>query len=87
MTSPQYIGIDLHRRRSVAVRMDADGEVLSSDRIDNGPEELQRLLARTARSSWRPHTAGTGRWTRARRLGPVCTWPTRWGSTRSRLSG
>ena len=45
MTSPQYIGIDLHRRRSVAVRMDADGEVLSSDRIDNGPEELQWLLA------------------------------------------
>lgn len=45
MRSPQYIGIDLHRRRSVVVRMDAEGEVLSSERIDNDPEELQRLLA------------------------------------------
>ena len=45
MVSPQYIGIDLHRRRSVVVRMDAEGEVLSSDRIDNDPEALQALLS------------------------------------------
>ena len=45
MTHPEYIGIDLHRRRSVVVRMDAEGQVLSSDRIDNDPEKLQGLLA------------------------------------------
>ena len=31
----QYVGIDLHRRRSVIVRQDADGEVLERVRIDN----------------------------------------------------
>jgi hypothetical protein len=45
MTHPEYMGIDLHRRRSVVVWMDAEGQVLSSDPIENDPEELQRLLA------------------------------------------
>ncbi len=45
MTHREYIGIDGHWRRSVVVRMDAEGQVLSSDRIDNDPEELQQLLA------------------------------------------
>ena len=31
----QFVGIDLHRRRSVIVRQDADGEVLEQVRIDN----------------------------------------------------
>ena len=31
----QFVGIDLHRRRSVIVRQDADGEVLERVRIDN----------------------------------------------------
>jgi transposase len=39
MTS-QYVGIDLHRRRSVIVRQDADGEVLEQVRIDNDPVAL-----------------------------------------------
>ncbi len=33
-----YVGIDLHRRRSVIVRMDAAGEVVSEVRIANDPE-------------------------------------------------
>jgi hypothetical protein len=33
----QYVGIDLHRRRSVIVRRDADGETLDTVRIDNDP--------------------------------------------------
>ena len=36
----EYVGIDLHRRRSVIVRMDAGGEQLSSVRIDNDPGEF-----------------------------------------------
>jgi predicted NBD/HSP70 family sugar kinase len=31
----QYVGIDLHRRRSVIVRMDGDGTVLDTVRIEN----------------------------------------------------
>ena len=36
----EYVGIDLHRRRSVIVRMGADGEQRSSVRIDNDPGEF-----------------------------------------------
>ena len=41
----QYVGIDLHRRRSVIVRRDADGEVLDTRRIDNDPAELEAVIA------------------------------------------
>lgn len=34
------VGIDLHRRRTVIVIMDATGEVVSSVRIDNDPVTL-----------------------------------------------
>jgi len=33
----QIVGIDLHRRRSVLVRMTPEGEVLGKARIDNDP--------------------------------------------------
>jgi hypothetical protein len=36
----QFVGIDLHRRRSVIVRQDGDGEVLEQVRIDNDPVAL-----------------------------------------------
>ena len=36
----QFVGIDLHRRRSVIVRQDADGELLEQVRIDNDPVAL-----------------------------------------------
>lgn len=36
----EYVGIDLHRRRSVIVRKDAAGEVLEQVRIDNDPVAL-----------------------------------------------
>ena len=39
--SHQYVGIDLHRRRSVIVRMDRAGEVLEhASRVDNDPLEF-----------------------------------------------
>src|ERR1700712_2386492 len=36
----QYVGIDLHRRRSVIVRMTPEGEQLGCVRVDNDPVAL-----------------------------------------------
>ena len=38
--SCQYVGIDLHRRRSVIVRMDGEGEVLEVVRVENSVPAL-----------------------------------------------
>jgi transposase len=46
MGEQQYVGIDLHRRRSVIVRTDADGEVLSTVRINNDPLTLAAEIAK-----------------------------------------
>src|SRR5262245_16717969 len=43
--SREYVGIDLHRRRSVIVRKNADGEVVSKVRIDNSPLALAEAVA------------------------------------------
>ena len=41
----QYVGIDLHRRRSVNVRMTPDGKRLGPPvRIENSPFELARQV-------------------------------------------
>jgi Transposase IS66 family len=37
----QIVGIDLHRRRSVLVRMSEDGQKLETSRISNDPEYLR----------------------------------------------
>ncbi|MEU7811156.1 hypothetical protein [Pseudonocardia sp. NPDC049154] len=42
----QHVGIDLHRRRSVIVRMTTDGEQLSWVRMDNDPVALGLELAK-----------------------------------------
>jgi transposase len=43
----QIVGIDLHRRRSVLVRMDADtGQRLDTVRIDNDPSALAEQIAK-----------------------------------------
>ena len=42
----QVVGIDLHRRRSVLVRMTETGERLETARISNDPEYLQAVMAR-----------------------------------------
>ena len=42
----QYVGIDLHRRRSVIVRRNEAGETLETVRIANDPIELSSVLAR-----------------------------------------
>jgi transposase len=41
----QYVGIDFHRRRSVIVRVDGDGERLGLHRIVNEPSELAAVMA------------------------------------------
>src|SRR6187401_219130 len=42
----QFVGIDLHRRRSVIVRTTESGEVLESVRILNDVESLDRVIER-----------------------------------------
>ena len=44
--SRQYVGIDLHRRRSVIVRMDAEGKILGIDQVDNDPVEFAMAVAK-----------------------------------------
>ena len=44
--SGQFVGIDLHRKRSVLVRMDADGRRLETTQISNDPEYLRAVMAR-----------------------------------------
>src|SRR4029078_12960738 len=42
----QIVGLDLHRRRSVLVRMTESGEHLETVRISNDPEYLRAVMAR-----------------------------------------
>jgi predicted NBD/HSP70 family sugar kinase len=42
----QYVGIDLHRRRTVIVRTSAEGEVLEAVRIANNPDTLAEVISR-----------------------------------------
>jgi transposase len=46
----QVVGMDLHRRRSVLVRMTEDGRRLGTARIANSPAELRREIARAGKS-------------------------------------
>ena len=41
---PQYIGVDLHRRRSVTVRMNEAGEVLEKRRFENSAEGFAQVV-------------------------------------------
>src|SRR5213082_290546 len=45
----QVVGMDLHRRRSVLVRMTADGRKLETAHITNSPAELRRVIARAGK--------------------------------------
>jgi len=54
----QYVGIDLHRRRSVIVRMTEGGSVLETVRVENDPLQLSlanREGRRRCRGSPREH--------------------------------
>jgi hypothetical protein len=43
---PQIVGVDLHRRRSVLVRMSEDGRKLGTARITNSPARLAAVIRR-----------------------------------------
>src|SRR5258707_318926 len=45
----QVVGMDLHRRRSVLVRMTEDGRRLGMARITNSPQELRAQIARAGK--------------------------------------
>jgi transposase len=47
---PQVVGLDLHRRRSVLVRMTPDGQRLGTVRIDNDPLTLAAEIAKAGPS-------------------------------------
>ena len=42
----QFVGVDLHRRRSVISRTDQHGEVLEAVRISNDPQLLAQVMGR-----------------------------------------
>ena len=46
----QVVGMDLHRRRSVLLRMTEDGRKLETARIDNSPPALRAVLARAGKN-------------------------------------
>jgi transposase len=46
----QFVGIDLHRRRSVIVRTAADGEVLENVQITNDVEQLSEVIGRAGQA-------------------------------------
>jgi transposase len=46
----QVVGMDLHRRRPVLVRMTEDGRRLGVARITNSPADLRREIARAGKS-------------------------------------
>src|SRR5881398_496613 len=45
----QVVGMDLHRRRSVLVRMTSDGRKLETAHITNSPAALRRVTARAGK--------------------------------------
>jgi hypothetical protein len=78
----QFVGMDLHRRRSVLVRMTESGEHLETVRILNDRDRLADVMSRAGECprwySRRP-TGGTGQPMRSPSSVRRCTWPIRWG--------
>jgi hypothetical protein len=82
----QVVGMDLHRRRSVLVRMTEDGRRLGMARITNSPQELRAEIARAGESP-RVVLEATYGWYWAAgaspRRGRRCAWRIRWELRRS----
>ena len=78
----QVVGVDLHRRRSVVVRMTEDGQRLGTARITNSPDELRAQIARAGTNPkvvLEATMGGTGRWICSRRRGRRFIWCIRRG--------
>jgi hypothetical protein len=78
----QYVGIDLHRRRSVIVRRSETGQTLETVRIDNDPVALAVELAKAGEH---PEVileaTGTGPPTCSKSAGLRSIWLIRWATT------
>lgn len=86
----QYVGIDLHRQRSVIVRSTAEGEVLEKVRIENDPVALALEVAKAGCDPEVVLEATYGWYWAADVLqvnGAGCTWRTLLASRRSATSG
>ena len=86
----QVVGIDLHRRRSVIVRMTEDGGKLETVRITNSPAALRAVIAKAGKNP-RVVIEATYGWYWAvdvlEARGRRCTWRIRWGSRPSPTAG
>ena len=85
-----YVGIDLHRRRSVAVCLNERGDRLWWRRIENSPQTLAEVVAEAGpfpevviEATWGWYWAAMS----SAKLGGGCIWPIRWGSRPSRTGG
>ena len=77
----QFVGVDLHRRRSVIVRMNEAGERLETVRIVNDVERLTSVMARAGEAPEVVLEATYGYYWAVDALVGVgaCIWRTRWG--------
>ncbi|TDO27959.1 hypothetical protein EV643_15017 [Kribbella sp. VKM Ac-2527] len=79
----QFVGMDLHRRRSVLVRMTAAGDVLERVRIVNDVDRLAEVIARAGESPEVVLEATYGWYWAVDALreqgASVCIWLIRWG--------
>ena len=82
----QFVGIDLHRRRSVIVRQSESGEQLSAVRILNDPVSLQLELERAGVDPEVVLEATYG-WTCCKPAGLGCIWRIPWESKDSGIAG
>jgi hypothetical protein len=78
----QWVGVDLHARRSVICRIDEGGRELSSTQIDNDPKALVREARRAGRRAPVAIEATYGWYWAVDALqgaGSRCVWRTRRG--------
>ena len=81
----QVVGMDLHRRRSVLVRMTMDGRKLETVRITNSPQALRAEIAKAGKNPLVVLEATYGWYWAADVL--AATWRIRWGPRRSATGG
>ena len=86
----QFVGIDLHRQRSVIVRQTDSGEQLSAVRIVNDPVALGLQLEKAGSNPevvLEATSGGTGRSMCCRPPVRWCIWRIRWVSRDSGIGG
>ena len=80
----RYVGIGLHRRRSVIYAMDAAGDRVFCERIANEPMRLLEVVSTAGEGAEvviEATLAGIGRWICCATRGSRCIWRTRRATT------